>query len=785
VTSQSPEKKISDLEQRLQELELQLEKERQYSEEKASLNEKTLAETEELARHLQNTTLALIQERQTALARAEKERLVNKWVERINSSFDLENVLYESVKEMGEYLKVDRCGIVLLENKQVLISEFVQSKRERDVSPEELSKNIYLRKTVKGKRNQSIENIPNQAQDGFMKDVKSFLSVPLMIRDEVAGVLYLQQCNRNREWNEREIDLIESTVIPLSTAIEKARLYKEAQERSKQAELLNSLTTQIRSSLDLDEILARTVTELGKALEVSRCFLFFDGYITEEYVAENIKPITNNLSELILDKLIDEPLLFKTIAVNNLLSDENINKLNEQETEKLLLSGAKSALATPLHFQGILKGWIVFHSCTDRIWTNEEVQFIESAASQVIVAMTQSRIYEKLNSYQEKLSRELKQAARVQTSLIGGDVFDVHLETSVFYKAHSNVSGDFYWVAELAPDIVGVLIGDVSGKGPAAALLTGYLLGEFNAAISNSALAWYPEKLISFLSQSILYQNMSSDFYATAWYGVFDLDAGKLKYTNAGHLNPYLILEQKEVSMLDEDKDAGVPLGLLDMKDLEETYEARTIDFKPGDKMLLITDGLLDQRMPSGEFVPKNWTLKGLEKLKDRPVKEITYELNERLNDLSGATALSDDRLMICIEQRKFEINEFNASDRSACLELIEKIIQECKKKELPEDRVLDLKLGLTEALSNSVRYGLDKNPYGTIRLGYIVSKGSFKLSLIDPGPGFNWQRYHYKLIDEVGFDEEGGRGIPLLKEIFDKVTWNHLGNHMGLFFYW
>lgn len=783
--NQGYQNQIQDLEKRIQELESQLEEERKFSEEKANLNEKTLAETEELARHLQNTTLALIQERQTALARAEKEKLVNKWVERINSSFELEDVLFDSVKEMGEYLKVDRCGIVLLENKQILISEYVHQNREREINIEEISKNPYLRKTIKSKRNLSVENLPTKSNDGFMNDVKSFLAVPLMIRDEVAGVLYLQQCNRYREWNEREIDLIESTVIPLSTAIEKARLYQEAQERSKQAELLNSLTTQIRSSLDLDEILGRTVTELGRALEVSRCFLFFDGQVTEEYVSEDTDLISNIMTELILDKLIEEPLLFRTIAINDLLTDENINKLNEKEIQELLLSGAKSALATPLHFQGILKGWIVFHSCNDRIWTSEEIRFIESAASQVIVAMTQSRIYEKLNSYQEKLSRELKQAARVQTSLIGGDVFDVHLETSVFYKAHSNVSGDFYWVAELAPDIVGVLIGDVSGKGPAAALLTGYLLGEFNAAISNSALAWYPEKLISFLSQSILYQNMSSDFYATAWYGVFDLNIGELKYTNAGHLNPYVIFNHKEVKVLDSTKDAGVPLGLMDMKDLEETYIARTIDFKPGDKMLLITDGLLDQRMPSGEFVPKDWIFKGLEKLKERPVKEITYELNERLNDLSGATALSDDRLMICIEQKKFNIEDFDANNRDDCNKLVERIIEECQENELPKERVLDLKLGLTEALSNSVRYGLNKNPYGIIRLGYMVSKGSFKMSIIDPGPGFNWQRYHYKLIEEVGFEEEGGRGIPLLKEIFDKVTWNHLGNHMGLFFYW
>jgi anti-sigma regulatory factor (Ser/Thr protein kinase) len=58
-------------------------------------------------------------------------------------------------------------------------------------------------------------------------------------------------------------------------------------------------------------------------------------------------------------------------------------------------------------------------------------------------------------------------------------------------------------------------------------------------------------------------------------------------------------------------------------------------------------------------------------------------------------------------------------------------------------------------------------------------------MTIIDPGPGFNWQVYNYTFIDEVRFDNEGGRGIPLLLEIFDKVTWNFMGNHLGLFYYW
>ncbi len=803
----------NDLEEKVQELELKLNTERKLNEDKTSMMKKTIAETEDLARHLQNTTLALIQERQIANSRAEKEKLINKWVEKIHSSFYLQSVMALTVEEIGSYLEVDRCGMILFDSHNLLeIEEYATKDYSRIIvgddrlveSPKQLKlqtvkKNSCIRKVLKTKA-AVIENKLEEVEDNFLDSAKSFMALPLLIKrdfsgavvpeegsnipaEQIVGVLYIQQCDKEREWNTREVDLLQSIVIPLSTAIEKALLYQEARKRTEYAELLNNLTTQIRSSLNLSEILARTVNELGLALKASRCFLYFDGYISDEYCEEGVHSIANTTKYLILDKFLEGG-SFKPIVVDNLLTEEHLAQLTEEEVAELELSGAVSALACPLHFQGIMQGWIVFHSFTRRVWTRDEVSFVESAGSQVIVAMTQSRMYEKLNSYQEKLSRELKQAARVQTSLIGGDVVNVNLETSVFYKAHSNVSGDFYWVAELSPDKIGVLIGDVSGKGPAAALLTGYLLGEFNSAVRNSALAWFPEKMISFLCQSILEQNASSDFYATAWYGVFDLYNESLTYTNAGHLNPYVI-QSGVVRQLNQNEDSGVPLGLINPREIEEAYEAKTIEFKAGEKMVLCTDGVMDQRMPDGDFVPKDWVYKVLEKVKDQDVKEITFELNETLNALSGATPLTDDRLMISLEQVKFDIYEFPASEAAEVAKLLDKISAECLESGMPKERIINLRLGITEAIANAVRYGLKKNPYGSIRLGYKVSQGSFKMTLIDPGPGFNWQVYNQANIDEVMLENEGGRGIPLLLEIFDKVTWNYLGNHLGLFYYW
>ncbi len=146
-------KELNGLEDKVHELELKLQTERKLNEEKTAIMKKTIAETEDLARHLQNTTLALIQERQIANARAEKEKLVNKWIEKINSFFDLDSLLEACVTEIGEYLDSHRCGIILFEQDEIMaIKEYIgkpcfgRKLDDKDISIEEI-KHADLRKS--------------------------------------------------------------------------------------------------------------------------------------------------------------------------------------------------------------------------------------------------------------------------------------------------------------------------------------------------------------------------------------------------------------------------------------------------------------------------------------------------------------------------------------------------------------------------------------------------------------------------------------------------------------
>ena len=97
----------------VQKLQKQLEEERKAAEKKESMMTKSLQESKQMSTHLQQITHALSRERKVALEKSEKERLLWKLIERINSSFDLEHILQSTVDELGHYFKVNRCGIII------------------------------------------------------------------------------------------------------------------------------------------------------------------------------------------------------------------------------------------------------------------------------------------------------------------------------------------------------------------------------------------------------------------------------------------------------------------------------------------------------------------------------------------------------------------------------------------------------------------------------------------------------------------------------------------------
>lgn len=153
------------------------------------------------------------------------------------------------------------------------------------------------------------------------------------------------------------------------------------------------------------------------------------------------------------------------------------------------------------------------------------------------------------------------------------------------------VGGDYYDFLELAPGRVGLLLADISGKGIAAALL----MSNLQAALRS--LAWQAPRNLPLLLRTLNLQFLEStppERFATLFFSDYDDSARILRYANCGHNPPLLLRANGDVEWL---KPTAPVIGLLDVFQ----PEVGETELRPGDRLVIYSDGVTDARGPGGE----------------------------------------------------------------------------------------------------------------------------------------------------------------------------------------
>jgi uncharacterized membrane protein len=183
---------------------------------------------------------------------------------------------------------------------------------------------------------------------------------------------------------------------------------------------------------------------------------------------------------------------------------------------------------------------------------------------------------------QERASSELEAARSVQELLIPQEKLNTPgFEVDSVYNPAQEVGGDFYHVESTPDGGLLVVIGDVAGKGLKAAMNVSMLMGALRRTPERN-----PAKILESLNRVLV----GSDGFTTcqaAWFA----NNGEVVIANAGHLPPYL--NTQEVSL-----PGGLPLGILP----EISYDEVRLYLHPGDRLLLMSDGVVEARQSSGEL---------------------------------------------------------------------------------------------------------------------------------------------------------------------------------------
>ena len=183
----------------------------------------------------------------------------------------------------------------------------------------------------------------------------------------------------------------------------------------------------------------------------------------------------------------------------------------------------------------------------------------------------------------EKQEEELQRAREIQQSLLPKEIPQLAgFEVAGAWRPARTVSGDYYDVFKLDGSRLGICIADVVGKGVSAALL----MANVQAAVrAYAGSAESPAQLCAKVN-SLLCENLATGKFVTFLYGVLDGEKRTLEYCNAGHLYPILVSQGSTRAL----EHGGAVLGVFPTWE----YENAKIEFRAGDRLLLVTDGITE-----------------------------------------------------------------------------------------------------------------------------------------------------------------------------------------------
>ena len=183
----------------------------------------------------------------------------------------------------------------------------------------------------------------------------------------------------------------------------------------------------------------------------------------------------------------------------------------------------------------------------------------------------------------ELQAQEMQRAREIQQSLLPKEIPQLAgFEVAAAWRPAREVSGDYYDVFKLDEHRLGVCIADVVGKGVAAALLMANVQAAVRAYASSAENA---AQLCAKVNR-LLCENLATGKFVTFLYGVLDNETRTFDYCNAGHVYPILV-SQGAVRSIEA---GGAALGVFPQWE----YENAAVALKPGDRLLLVTDGITE-----------------------------------------------------------------------------------------------------------------------------------------------------------------------------------------------
>jgi PAS domain S-box-containing protein len=399
-----------------------------------------------------------------------------------------------------------------------------------------------------------------------------------------------------------------------------------------------------------------------------------------------------------------------------------------------------SLIGVPLLAENRVTGVLVAASVAPRRFSPEDLALLRLAADRVALAILHARVYQREHNIAETLQRSLLTEPQDLPKMPG-------LEVAARYEpaaAEAEVGGDWYDVIPTPSGGVGLVMGDVAGKGLAAASMVGRL----RSALRAYALEGHdPARVVEQLNRLVWTEAPDSQM-ATLLYMVVEPGESRIDWVNAGHLAPLLANGSDAPEFLEGS--GSVPLGVLPFP----SYATVSATMEPGSSLVLYTDGLIER---PGEHLDD-----GLAELaaRVREAPEDPEQLCEYLLEtLVPAGGASDDVAILTLRNLPFvERFSFEFTSEPEALSKMRSIVRRWLHHAGAADRELaEIVTACGEAATNAIEHagaaaGVPFEVSGRLRDGEV------EIAISDQG---RWRPPR---------EGDQGRGLALMRALMDTV---------------
>lgn len=272
------------------------------------------------------------------------------------------------------------------------------------------------------------------------------------------------------------------------------------------------------------------------------------------------------------------------------------------------------------------------------VWINLFFPFMLSIAIYAVATLSQAMI--ELQK-REVIEKELKIASQIQLSFLPEHLPEnPYLDLAVYMKPAKAVGGDLYAFLPFSEDRLGVMVGDVSGKGTPAALFMAKAVSEFKFSARDKD---DPAAALSGVNESIS-SEATGGLFVTMSYVIFEPKKHRFLLSNGGHLPLAVINAQGGTELLSAEE--GMPIGVLPgvaFADLKR-------EISTGEIFALYSDGVSEARNTKAQEYDVESLLKTMRENRERPAQEILNRCVEGLNRFMGKAQQHDDITLIILK---------------------------------------------------------------------------------------------------------------------------------------